>query len=1494
MTDGPLDLNEDQDDDNAAGRMAARTVVAFEYLQSLSQDAVYSQHATSQTQPNADGSMTTYAKGIPTDPDTMPGGQSQWHLVGTWGLHADRVWTDYTGSGVLVGVIDDGFQHTHPDIAANYRTDIDRDVANGDNDAAPHYGNDNHGTSVIGTIIADDNGSAGVGVAFDAQGFGIRVDFQGGGTIGHTVTAFQYALAQDADVLNNSWGYTSPYADTTGINFSGQDFIDIVAAFRDLVEDGRGGLGSNIVFAAGNARVEGDNVNHHNMQNSPYVITVAAIDPDGTYSYFSTPGAAILVAAGGTSVYVPDRTGSNGYGGGDYTNFSGTSAAAPIVSGAIAVILEANPDLGWRDVQEILAYSTQYNDASGGSWQYNGASNWNGGGLHFSHDYGFGAVDLHRAVRLAETWDLQQTSANQTVLSPVTNSTSVAIPATGTITSTINITQDIEIERVIVDLNIAHARAGDLVVTLISPDGTESVLADRPVNGTFTGIYSFSGIDFETTSNAHWGESSAGIWTLRVQDAAAGNSGTLNNWRLSFTGNAQSTNDLYVYSDDYGTFTGGALTARSTLTDTGGTDTINLAMVTTGTTLNMVGGMASTVAGNTLTIASGTIIENAYTGDGNDTITGNSGNNAINAGRGNDIVHGSAGNDTLDGGAGSDTLSYSDAISNFTFTVLGAAAVQIVHVIGGTWTDIARNFENFIFSGTTYNWSDLQDYITNGPSSVINGTAAADRLYGSDIVDTVFGGDGNDTIYGRDGNDTLYGESGSDRLYGDDDNDILYGGDGDDYLYGGNGDDTLNGGTGNNYYYGQAGTDTVSYNVASTGFILFRENASYLTLRDTSGAYGTSRIYGDVEHLEFTDAMLDLTNMTFILNGTAWGTPVAVYGTALAQSMTGTVANDTLYAGDGNDNVYGRGGNDILYGEAGNDRLAGEAGNDTLYGGDGNDTLDGGDGDDTLNGGLGDNIYYGGNGTDTVSHAVSSSGFIVYRDNASYISIRDTSGIYGTSRVYGDVERIQFTDATIDLAVTTFTINSTVWGTPVAVYGTSAAQSMTGTNAGDLFYAGDGNDTLYGRGGNDILYGQAGNDRLLGEAGNDTLYGGDGNDTLDGGDGDDILNGGLGNDSYYGGNGTDTIAYTVSSAGFIIYRDNASYISIRDTANVYGTSRIFTGVEHVQFSDATLDLSSVNFTIGGTMWGSTVAVYGTAAANKLYGTAITDTMYGGDGNDYLYGRGGNDALYGQAGNDYLYGEDGNDTLNGGHGNDAYYGGAGTDTAVYSVSSAGFIVYRDNASYITVRDTAGLYGTSRIYNDVEDIQFSDTTINLTTTIFTINGTAWGTPAPVYGTSAAQTMSGTGANDTIYAGGGNDRVYGRAGNDTLCGEDGNDYLYGEAGDDVLIGGAGSDYLYGGTGNDVFAFTSLNGLDRVYDFAAGDRLNITDILTGFGASDDIDLFVQITHYTSYSKFAINADGVGTDFVQAFYIQNNSLAGKTAQDLIDDNVLITQQSVL
>ena len=75
-----------------------------------------------------------------------------------------------------------------------------------------------------------------------------------------------------------------------------------------------------------------------------------------------------------------------------------TSSAAPLVAGAVAVILDANPYLGWRDVQHVLVHSAEKNDPGDSSWIVNGA------GRDVSVKYGFGRIDLGAAVTLAQSW----------------------------------------------------------------------------------------------------------------------------------------------------------------------------------------------------------------------------------------------------------------------------------------------------------------------------------------------------------------------------------------------------------------------------------------------------------------------------------------------------------------------------------------------------------------------------------------------------------------------------------------------------------------------------------------------------------------------------------------------------------------------------------------------------------------------------------------------------------------------------------------------------------------------------------------------------------------------------------------------------------------------------------------------------------------------------------------------------------------------------------
>jgi subtilisin-like proprotein convertase family protein len=567
--------------------------------------------------------------------DTLLG--SQWHLVNaTGGIDLRNIWADHTGRGVKVAVVDDGFDYSLADLAPNYDIALDHDWRMRDADARGEAG-DRHGTAVMGVVGAAANGTGVVGVAYDATLAGLRIGFWSAGN------ALQYASAlRDGarfDVVNSSWGYSTLFQD----NFNTWAFSSSEAALIHGTTAGRGGLGTTYVFSAGNARGVGDNVNHHNYQNSVYTIAVAATDSAGRVAGFSNPGAALLVSAPGVGILTTDVAGAAGYSAGDTASVSGTSFAAPIVSGVVALMLDANAALGWRDVQEILAYSARMTDAANATWRWNGAEDWNGGGLRTSTDFGFGLVDAHAAVRLAETWGLQSTSANLAragAASATGTAATTAIADGGSRSFQLTLADDIRIDRMEVALDLRHFWRGDLRVTLVSPDGTESVLINRPGGA----ASSVDNIVFDLTSTQFWGESARGTWTLRVEDLAAnGQTGWLASWRLEAFGDRASANNTYVYTDDFAAL--GAQAGRRVLSDAAGTDAVNAAAVTTAMTLDLATGLL--IGGRAVDFAAGTVIERAFAGDANDTVRGNAANNLLWGGRGDDVLAGRGGADVF-------------------------------------------------------------------------------------------------------------------------------------------------------------------------------------------------------------------------------------------------------------------------------------------------------------------------------------------------------------------------------------------------------------------------------------------------------------------------------------------------------------------------------------------------------------------------------------------------------------------------------------------------------------------------------------------------------------------------------------------------------------------------------------------------------------------------------------------------------------------------------
>lgn len=218
-----------------------------------------------------------------------------------------------------------------------------------------------------------------------------------------------------------------------------------------------------------------------------------------------------------------DAVGMDGYVGGDYlTDFGGTSAAAPIVSGVIALMLEANPSLGWRDVQHVLANAAFPIDYSNEDWQINGA------GLYVNHNYGFGRVDATASVGLSRIWP----GVQDLISHEYTNTDVIEIPdydKTG-IQSSIVVEDDIVLENVEITIESDHTDWGDMVITLTSPSGTVSEITRSHADE----IKVYGRWTFGTVFN--WGESSLGEWTLSVSDVWSDDIGSISSWTLKLSG----------------------------------------------------------------------------------------------------------------------------------------------------------------------------------------------------------------------------------------------------------------------------------------------------------------------------------------------------------------------------------------------------------------------------------------------------------------------------------------------------------------------------------------------------------------------------------------------------------------------------------------------------------------------------------------------------------------------------------------------------------------------------------------------------------------------------------------------------------------------------------------------------------------------------------------------------------------------------------------------
>lgn len=958
---------------------------------------------------------------VPGDPLTV----KQWYLGE---INAYPVWKDYTGRGVRVAIAEPGgpfslgpevFDYRHPDLKANAsmlwmnRSAIPQDFSN-------------HATMVAGVVAAARNGEGGVGVAYNAQ---LAGEFVAGGR------EFPFPTFSTYDVVNNSWGLVgASVASSSGL---------WVNDFYRPVAEGRGGLGTALVFAAGNQRAQGSNTNLSIFTSDRAVITVGAINQPGDLGAlvagappFSTAGANILVSAPGSNISSTSRAllTENGstFSSDTGTNY-GTSLATPIVSGVVALMLEANTKLGYRDIQTILALSaTKFDDPNGTDWAYNGAQGWNGGGMHVSHDYGFGKVDALAAVRLAESWQLQSTRTNEQTLHGASGDINLSVPDGGPAAgSTIAIGAGLKLENAKVTLQMDHQRWGDLTVKLIAPSGTESVLLNRTgkVPAGFAGNSAtdygdtYSGtLTLDLDSTHLRGESSAGNWTLQVVDAASGSTGTLMNWMLDLYGSTATTDDLYVYTNE---FKNAAGSQRDTLTDgNAGTDTINASAVSTNSVINLLLGSSSQIAGRALTIASD--IENVFSGDGNDVLTGNALANTLVGGRGNDAIDGGAGADVLDGGQGQDRLTGGAGSDRFIVRKEAGSIKTITDFsVAGITDKLALiGFDNQVSFGSSFaaaegadariNLPDGQSILLlnvqpnqlvsalvefqptpnptwspfDQPVGQVTGTSADDVLTGDGGANRIDGLAGADSMTGRTGDDTYVVDSPGDAVIEQADAGFdaveagigytlpanvemvtltgtaginVMGNEFDNRLYGNAADNRLDGGAGADLMQGGEGDDTYVVDDAADRLVEHAGEGNDTVISSLTYTLGA-----------------DLENLTLIginpINGTGNAMDNRLAGNSGANVLRGGAGNDTYVVDGAHDTIVEmpHEGSDTVVASA-DWTLGANLENLTLSGaqwlsGTGNElgnTIVGNDGANNLNGLAGSDLLRGGKGDDS-------------------------------------------------------------------------------------------------------------------------------------------------------------------------------------------------------------------------------------------------------------------------------------------------------------------------------------------------------------------------------------------------------------------------------------------------------------------------------------------------------------------------------------------------
>lgn len=1247
---------------------------------------------TNTSDPTISGEMKGRVLLVPDNAPGDPDYAKQWYLGA---VNVQKAWdAGYTGKNVKVLVLEPSGQFAvdrqsadlnHPDLVGNKSSDFI--------DTAAHSV---HATAVAGVIGAARNGIGGVGVAYDADLNSIGLAPE------NTVVSYRADMGnlKNYDIVNNSWMHVNTWNSSTAYaNADLQQGVD-KSAIQEAADSGRNGLGTVMVFGAGNDRAKGYDAGLSSLTNNAWTIDVGAINrvgdvgsSNGINKPFSNRGANILVAAPGSNITttgVQIETANGSVIGSSSQESQGTSLAAPIVSGVVALMLQANPNLTYRDVQTILALSAKKDlgegAQSGTVWATNTNSKWNGSGMHYSHDFGFGLVDAGAAVRMAENW---VPADHEPVVINAWQATEVAALADlGTQTVSFEVTEHVALEQAIVKLHLAHERWSDLVVTLVSPHGTRSVLLDR--TGLASHLNNTAGeLDFDQQlMSVHFrGEDTAGTWQLVIEDKATGAAGSGEIFAsLQLVGSSEDSSKRYLLTDEYA--------GNWTITDIPTEPSeLNAAAVTGSMRIDLSGTSYSSVNGQTLlvntsidrlvggagndTLLGAGLDETLFGGDGADTIEGLQGNDRLEGGRGNDTLKGGKGADYLDGGLGDDTLyggDGSDALiaGNGNDILYGGAGgdVFLIDGEGGTTLTTIQDFN--AAEGDTIS-------IRSGVTPTI-----AQTVVGSNLELTFNVGEGTKTVI-LNGVVPILDSKQLGLMEGNEQPSI----------------DQTGGYTGRKVVtvapvaivtktlpipvargsYEQRYAHQLPWPLNPNLYAVFNVTELRAQIPPDTGK-SIAIAFGNNRYVTLPTDVLEAKWSGIKQNGNDIG-PALLVETEYSNNgrsiinvdlawPEGSNADELMIAGNiakpdprisdadwqsalnrlGTRRFFAGGGNDELLGDAEAEIMDGGSGNDTLVGAGGNDWLTGGSGDDEFVFGIGhgQDVIEGLESNDRL-HFIGVAGVagttqFSSGDRSRFKAVTQLSGSASDNVSFAnDYYVAQLESGTIVLYQTQVDGGAVspkvLTGTQISDFSDLIVQEKLGTKAfdtgagGDVIFAlkenqlqinaGEGNDTVYALEGQNTIQGGGGNDRIEVDS---AIYDVSA-DTLIGGDGNDSINAG--------------------NHGAVVYGDDLDGLTSGDDKLTGGAGADFIygggGRDSIFGGDGSDSL------------------YGQAGWNIVYGELGNDTLFGGDDGNFLSGGQGRDELHGGAAADVLYGGNENDYLSGGAGNDVLDGGEGNDTLI---------------------------------------------------------------------------------------------------------------------------------------------------------------------------------------------------------------------------------------